>query len=107
MHDAADHTPVVNPRLAARVGGEQRLQPRELIPRQPEIPRFIRGLLLETVNHNPAKEGIPFMGPDPKKGLVDMYSAVVSSQFDADRLDYVQRDRSMSGTEHVRSTSFG
>jgi uncharacterized protein len=37
-----------------------------------------------------------------KKGPVDMYSAVVSSQFDADRLDYVQRDRLMSGTQHAQ-----
>ncbi len=29
----------------------------------------------------------------------DMYSAVVSSQFDADRLDYLQRDRFMTGTQ--------
>jgi uncharacterized protein len=29
-----------------------------------------------------------------------MYEAVVSSQFDADRLDYMQRDRLMSGTHH-------
>lgn len=30
----------------------------------------------------------------------DVYSAVVSSQFDADRLDYMQRDRLMTGTQH-------
>lgn len=30
----------------------------------------------------------------------DMYEAVVSSQFDADRLDYMQRDRLMTGTQH-------
>jgi uncharacterized protein len=30
----------------------------------------------------------------------DMYEAVVSSQFDADRLDYMQRDRLMTGTGH-------
>ena len=30
----------------------------------------------------------------------DVYSSVVSSQFDADRLDYMQRDRMMSGTQH-------
>jgi HD superfamily phosphohydrolase len=29
----------------------------------------------------------------------DIYSAVVSSQFDADRLDYMQRDRMMTGTQ--------
>jgi len=31
---------------------------------------------------------------------VDVYSSVVSSQFDADRLDYMQRDRMMTGTQH-------
>lgn len=30
----------------------------------------------------------------------DIYSSVVSSQFDADRLDYMQRDRLMTGTQH-------
>ena len=29
-----------------------------------------------------------------------IYSAVVSSQFDADRLDYMRRDRLMTGTQH-------
>ena len=32
---------------------------------------------------------------DPK----DIYGAIVSSQFDADRLDYIQRDRLMAGVE--------
>lgn len=35
-------------------------------------------------------------------GPTDIYSAVVSSQFDADRLDYIQRDPLMSGTQHSR-----
>lgn len=30
----------------------------------------------------------------------DIYAAVVSSQFDADRLDYVRRDRLMTGAQH-------
>lgn len=30
----------------------------------------------------------------------DVYSAVVSSQFDADRLDYLRRDRLMTGAKH-------
>lgn len=30
----------------------------------------------------------------------DIYGAVVSSQFDADRLDYVRRDRIMTGAQH-------
>ncbi len=29
----------------------------------------------------------------------DVYSAIVASQFDADRLDYIQRDRTMTGVE--------
>lgn len=33
-------------------------------------------------------------------GPTDIYSAVVSSQFDADRLDYMRRDRLMTGTQH-------
>jgi len=33
-------------------------------------------------------------------GSSSVYSAVVSSQFDADRLDYMRRDRMMAGTEH-------
>lgn len=35
-------------------------------------------------------------------GPTDIYSAVVSSQFDADRLDYIQRDPLMTGTQHSR-----
>ena len=31
---------------------------------------------------------------------LDIYSAIVSSQFDADRLDYVRRDRLMTGAQH-------
>jgi len=34
------------------------------------------------------------------KSEPDIYSAVVSSQFDADRLDYMRRDRLMTGTHH-------
>lgn len=34
-------------------------------------------------------------------GNPTIYSAVVSSQFDADRLDYMQRDRLMTGTQHA------
>ncbi|MEM7438079.1 MAG: HD domain-containing protein [Pseudomonadota bacterium] len=33
-------------------------------------------------------------------GPTDVYSSVVSSQFDADRLDYMRRDRLMTGTQH-------
>ena len=33
-------------------------------------------------------------------GPKDIYGAIVSSQFDADRLDYMRRDRLMTGTHH-------
>lgn len=33
-------------------------------------------------------------------GTKSIYSAIVSSQFDADRLDYLRRDKAMTGTEH-------
>jgi HD superfamily phosphohydrolase len=34
-------------------------------------------------------------------GVSSIYSAIVSSQFDADRLDYMRRDRLMTGTQHA------
>jgi HD superfamily phosphohydrolase len=34
-------------------------------------------------------------------GSPTIYSAVVSSQFDADRLDYMRRDRLMTGSQHA------
>jgi HD superfamily phosphohydrolase len=34
-------------------------------------------------------------------GTRTIYSAIVSSQFDADRLDYMRRDRLMTGTQHA------
>jgi HD superfamily phosphohydrolase len=40
-----------------------------------------------------------------RKGAEDIYGAVVSSQFDADRLDYMQRDRLMTGT-HLGAIDF-
>ena len=38
-------------------------------------------------------------------GPATVYRSVVSSQFDADRLDYVRRDRLMSGT-HLAGVDF-
>ena len=35
-----------------------------------------------------------------RSGPGSLYDAVVSSQFDADRLDYIRRDRLMTGSEH-------
>lgn len=35
-----------------------------------------------------------------QQGKITIHNSVVSSQFDADRLDYMRRDRLMSGTEH-------
>jgi hypothetical protein len=36
-----------------------------------------------------------------KEGRATVHNAVVSSQFDADRLDYMRRDRLMTGTQHA------
>ena len=36
-----------------------------------------------------------------KNGVKTIQHAVVSSQFDADRLDYIRRDRMMTGTQHA------
>jgi HD superfamily phosphohydrolase len=36
-----------------------------------------------------------------KDGVKSVEHAVVSSQFDADRLDYIRRDRMMTGTQHA------
>lgn len=35
-----------------------------------------------------------------KEGNITLHNSVVSSQFDADRLDYMQRDRMMTGSKH-------
>ena len=35
-----------------------------------------------------------------KEGQITLHNSVVSSQFDADRLDYMQRDRIMTGSKH-------
>ncbi|TNB48339.1 HD domain-containing protein [Martelella lutilitoris] len=35
-----------------------------------------------------------------KEGRITLHNSVVSSQFDADRLDYMQRDRLMTGSQH-------
>ena len=35
-----------------------------------------------------------------KEGRITLHNSVVSSQFDADRLDYMQRDRAMTGSKH-------
>lgn len=43
----------------------------------------------------PERVGAVLDDTEPK----DIYSAIVSSQFDADRLDYIQRDRLMTGVE--------
>jgi HD superfamily phosphohydrolase len=36
-----------------------------------------------------------------KEGRMTVHNAVVSSQFDADRLDYMRRDRLMTGSQHA------
>ena len=53
MDDAADHPPVVNARLAARVGRQMRRDLRKLLVRQPELIPIHRRFLSEAVNHKP------------------------------------------------------
>ncbi len=52
-----------------------------------------------------ADEVADLINPPEMNGLAvtpvkDIYSSIVSSQFDADRLDYMRRDKMMSGTQH-------
>jgi hypothetical protein len=54
MNDAADDAPVIDTRLAARIGRQMRQNPRKLRLAQPEpIPNH-HDFLPETVNHNTA-----------------------------------------------------
>ena len=55
---------------------------------------------LRQVDENlPSEIGALLTGLTGKEGRKDIYASVVSSQFDADRLDYIQRDRLMAGVE--------
>ena len=63
----------------------------EIIQKDTEVNRVLR----EVDGDLPGEIGTLLKEEDPK----DIYAAVVSSQFDADRLDYIQRDRLMAGVE--------
>ena len=52
MNDAADHAPVVDPFLAARVGRQMRFNAAKLLFREPKLVPFIFVSLSEAVNHN-------------------------------------------------------
>jgi hypothetical protein len=52
--------------------------------------------ILDNVNPGLAKAVSDVIGGEEAK---DIYATIVSSQFDADRLDYVQRDRLMAGVQ--------
>ena len=52
MHDAADHPPVIDTRLAARVPGQIRLKPRKLRIREPETVSAHHQILHGLMNHN-------------------------------------------------------
>ena len=56
-------------------------------------PKSRIGEILDAVNVNPVSVADLIEAETP----TDMYHAVVSSSFDADRLDYLQRDRYMTG----------
>ncbi len=55
----------------------------------------VNGVLREADETLPDRIGALLTEEDRK----DIYSAIVSSQFDADRLDYIQRDRLMAGVQ--------
>lgn len=64
----------------------------------------------ELIRHGELKDVLNTMGSGfaqdvadiiRSRGPTNIYGAVVSSQFDADRLDYMRRDRLMIGTKHA------
>ena len=63
----------------------------EIVQGDTEINRVLRNV----GNTLPDDIGTLLMEEEPK----DIYASIVSSQFDADRLDYIQRDRMMTGVE--------
>ena len=63
----------------------------EIVQGDTEVNRVLR----EADRQLPAQVGALLKEEEPK----DIYSAVVSSQFDADRIDYIQRDRMMTGVQ--------
>lgn len=63
----------------------------EIVREDTQVSRVLRGVDEEL----PEQIGNLLTDEDHK----DIYSAIVSSQFDADRLDYIQRDRLMTGVE--------
>lgn len=63
----------------------------EIVQEDTEINRVLRAVDAEL----PRQIGALLTDEDRK----DIYGAIVSSQFDADRLDYIQRDRLMTGVE--------
>ena len=74
---------------AAGMGKRHEEWGRDVVQGDTEVNR----VLCEADGTLPDKIGRLLNEEDPK----DIYAAVVSSQFDADRLDYVQRDRLMTG----------
>jgi len=65
MNDAADHPPVVNARLAARVCWQVRLDLGKLRIRQPEEIAIHVGLPFGSRESQPAVHANPFMGLNP------------------------------------------
>ena len=57
------------------------------------------GEIAEILNEMEAKS-VDVADMVKKEGCITVHNAVVSSQFDADRLDYMRRDRLMTGTQH-------
>src|SRR3954447_21045859 len=66
MDDAADHPPIIDARLASRIGRQVRRYPRELPIRQPEMIAIHRHPSPEPLNHEMIRAGSGLMGPNPK-----------------------------------------
>ncbi len=80
--------------LAATVAGVRRRHEEwsaEIVRGDTNVNRVLRAVNADL----PEQIGALLTDDEPK----DIYGAIVSSQFDADRLDYIQRDRLMAGVQ--------
>jgi hypothetical protein len=66
VDDAADHTPIIDPRYPAHLVWQQRLQPIELPLTQPELAQRHAPATAEPESHQHGLENL-FMGPEPSQ----------------------------------------
>ena len=82
MHDAADHPPVVDALLAARIGRQVRRDLRKLFLSQPEPTLIHRRFLSDAVNHRPANKPTTLFVRPPCA-----HTTMSSMNLEVDRLD--------------------